>query len=97
VVLLALLVPILDPLIRQVGIDPVHFGVVITLNLMIGLLTPPVGSVMFIMMAIGNVSMAQLTRECWPFIAVLAALLLLITYVPWIVMFVPDMYGPGLR
>ncbi|HEX8373838.1 MAG TPA: TRAP transporter large permease, partial [Geminicoccaceae bacterium] len=48
VVLLVLLVPILDPLIRQVGIDPVHFGVVITLNLMIGLLTPPVGSVMFI-------------------------------------------------
>ena len=97
VVLLVLLVPILDPLIRQVGIDPVHFGVVITLNLMIGLLTPPVGSVMFIMMAIGNVSMAQLTRECWPFIAVLAALLMLITYVPWIVMFVPDMYGAGVR
>ena len=93
VILLVLLVPILDPLIRQVGINPVHFGVVITLNLMIGLLTPPVGSVMFIMMAIANVSMAELTRECWPFILMLLLLLIVITYVPWIVMVVPDLYG----
>jgi C4-dicarboxylate transporter DctM subunit len=91
VILLVLLVPILDPLIRQVGIDPVHFGVVITLNLMIGLLTPPVGSVMFITMAIANVSMAELTRECWPFILML--LLIVVTYVPWTVMVVPDLYG----
>jgi tripartite ATP-independent transporter DctM subunit len=93
VILLVLLVPILDPLVRQVGIDPVHFGVVITLNLMIGLLTPPVGSVMFIMMAIANVSMGELTRECWPFIAALTLLLVIVTYVPWIVMVVPDLYG----
>jgi tripartite ATP-independent transporter DctM subunit len=92
VVVLVLVVPIFDPLIRQLGIDPVHFGVIITLNLMIGLLTPPMGSVIFIMMAVGKVSMEALMKECWPFMLALTALLFLLTYVPWIVTFVPNLY-----
>ena len=92
VVILVLIVPIFDPLIRQLGIDPVHFGVVITLNLMIGLLTPPMGSVIFIMMAVAKVSMEDLMKECWPFMLALTLLLILLTYVPWIVTFVPHLY-----
>jgi tripartite ATP-independent transporter DctM subunit len=96
VVILVLVVPIFDPLIRTLGVDPVHFGVVVTLNLMIGLLTPPMGSVIFIMMAIAKVSMEDLMRECWPFMVALTLLLVLITYIPWIVLIVPDLYyGAG--
>lgn len=96
VVILVLVVPILDPLIRTLGIDPVHFGVVVTLNLMIGLLTPPMGSVIFIMMSIAKVSMAELMRECWPFMLALTLLLLVITYIPWLVLVVPNLYyGAG--
>ncbi len=92
VVILVLVVPIFDPLIHQLGIDPVHFGVVITLNLMIGLLTPPMGSVIFIMMAVAKISMEDLMKECWPFMLALTLLLILLTYVPWIVTFVPNLY-----
>jgi tripartite ATP-independent transporter DctM subunit len=96
VVILVLVVPIFDPLIRALGIDPIHFGVVVTLNLMIGLLTPPMGSVIFIMMAIAKVSMEDLMRECWPFMLALTLLLLIITYVPWLVLVIPNLYyGAG--
>ncbi len=92
IVILVLVVPILDPLIRSLGIDPVHFGVVLTLNLMIGLLTPPMGSVIFIMMTIANVSMGELMKECWPFMLALTILLVIITYIPWIVLVIPSWY-----
>ena len=92
VVVLILVVPIFDPLIRELGIDPVHFGVVITLNLMIGLLTPPMGSVIFIMMGIAKVSMEELMRECWPFMLALLILLIIITYIPWLVLVIPNLY-----
>jgi tripartite ATP-independent transporter DctM subunit len=92
VVVLILVVPIFDPLIRELGIDPIHFGVVITLNLMIGLLTPPMGSVIFIMMGIAKVSMEELMRECWPFMLALLILLIIITYIPWLVLVIPNLY-----
>ena len=95
VVILVLVVPIFDPLIRALGIDPVHFGVIITLNLMIGLLTPPMGSVIFIMMSIANVSMEDLMKECWPFMLALLLLLIVITYIPWLTLVIPNIYyGP---
>jgi C4-dicarboxylate transporter DctM subunit len=93
VIILILLVPILAPLTQQIGIDPVHFGVVLTLNLMIGLLTPPVGTVMFIMMGMADITMEQFVREAWPFIAALLFVLMLITYVPWLVLVVPSLFG----
>lgn len=92
VVILILVVPIFQPLILELGIDPVHFGVVITLNLMIGLLTPPMGSVIFIMMAVAKVSMGELMRECWPFMLALLVLLLVLTYIPWLTLVVPSLY-----
>jgi C4-dicarboxylate transporter DctM subunit len=95
VVILILIVPILAPLTQEVGIDPVHFGVVLTLNLMIGLLTPPVGTVMFIMMGMAKIRMETFVREAWPFIVALLAVLGLITYVPWLVLALPNAIGHG--
>jgi C4-dicarboxylate transporter DctM subunit len=89
--LLVILTPVLMDLITQVGIDPVHFGVVFTLNLMIGLLTPPVGMTLYVMVGLAKVSVGEFTRECAIFMLALLAVLLLITYVPGVVTFLPHL------
>ena len=93
--IMVLVVPILMPLVRSLGIDPVHFGVVVTLNLMIGLITPPVGLIMFAMMHIARISMLRFARETMPFLLALLLVLLLITYVPGIVLLLPRLAFPG--
>ncbi len=93
---MVILVPIFLPLIQQLGIDPIHFGVVITLNLMIGLITPPIGMVMFVIIGITDITIERFARAVLPFLGALALVLLLITYVPQIVLFLPDLVlGPG--
>jgi tripartite ATP-independent transporter DctM subunit len=77
-----LVVPMVLPLIQQVGIDPIHFGLIVTLNLAIGQQTPPVASVLATACSIAKVDMWSATRANLPFIAVLISLLLLVTYVP---------------
>ena len=72
-----ILTPILAPLILQYGIDPIHFGVVMVLNLMIGLITPPVGMVMYVTCGIAGVRMDEFVREVWPFL--IALLLVLVS------------------
>jgi tripartite ATP-independent transporter DctM subunit len=80
-------IPIVMPLVRHFGIDVVHFGVVICLNMMIGLLTPPFGMLLFVTAGIGKVSMKDLIREVMPLIGVLLVALAIITYIPGTVMF----------
>jgi TRAP-type C4-dicarboxylate transport system permease large subunit len=77
-----LTVPIVLPLIRTVGIDPVHFGLIVTINLGIGQQTPPVASVLMTACAIAKADMWEVTKVNIYFIAVLLAVLLLVTYVP---------------
>jgi C4-dicarboxylate transporter DctM subunit len=89
--LLILMTPVLMPVVTSLGIDPVHFGVVMTLNLMIGLLTPPVGMNMYIVCAIGSISIREYTREAMPLIAALLLVLFLITYVPGLVLWLPNL------
>jgi tripartite ATP-independent transporter DctM subunit len=92
--ILVLLTPLLIPLIRSYGIDPVHFGVVMMLNLEIGAVTPPVGVVMYTAIGIAGVPMGQFAREALPLIGALIAVLLLITFVPQLVLFLPTLaYG----
>ncbi len=79
-----LVVPIVMPLVNAVGIDPIHFGLVVTLNLAIGQQTPPVASVLMTACAIAKSDIWATTRANLPFIAALALVLLLCTYVPWI-------------
>ncbi len=89
--LMILLVPILMPLVRSLGIDPVHFGVVFTLNLMIGLVTPPVGMSMFISCRIAGIGVGEYAREVAPFLMALLAVLLVVTLVPGVALFLPNL------
>jgi tripartite ATP-independent transporter DctM subunit len=82
--------PILVPALAKIGVDPVHFGVVMTLNLLIGLMTPPFGASLFLVSSIAKVNMRELIVATWPFIVALLILLALITYVPQIVLFLPN-------
>lgn len=79
-----LIVPIVMPLIRQIGIDPIHFGIIVTLNLGVGQQTPPVATVLFITAAIARLQFWEVFRVGWPFTVVLAGVTFLVTYVPWI-------------
>lgn len=89
--IMILTVPILFPVATQLGIDPVHFGVVIVLNLMIGSLTPPVGVNVFVTAAMAKVPVMRVAREVMAFIWILILVLLLITYIPQIVLWIPQM------
>ncbi|MFB3816190.1 MAG: TRAP transporter large permease [Candidatus Methylomirabilales bacterium] len=79
-----LIVPIVLPLIRQIGVDPIHFGIIITINLGVGQQTPPVATVLFTTAAIARIPFWRVFQAGWPFTAVLAAVTLLVTYIPWI-------------
>jgi C4-dicarboxylate transporter DctM subunit len=92
IVILILVVPILAPLVGEIGVDLVQFGVIVTLNLMIGLITPPVGTIMFIMMGIANLRMEEFVREVLPFLIALLVVLGVITYVPAVVLTVPNWF-----
>ncbi|MBU8914389.1 MAG: TRAP transporter large permease [Spirochaetales bacterium] len=83
--------PVLLPIAIQLGIDPTHFGVIVVLNLMIGLLTPPIGALLFIQTKIAGLQFNELVRAIWPFTLALIAVLLLITYVPILVLWVPNL------
>jgi len=79
-----LIVPIVLPLVRQIGVDPIHFGIIVTINLGVGQQTPPVATVLFTTAAIAKLSFWEVWRVGWPFTLVLALVTLLVTYVPWI-------------
>lgn len=82
--------PILLPIATELGIDSTHFGVVVVLNLMIGLLTPPVGALLFLVTKIADVSFDDLVKEVFPYIVALLVVLGLITYIPSLVTFIPN-------
>jgi TRAP-type C4-dicarboxylate transport system permease large subunit len=88
---LFLLTPILVPLVVSYGIDPVHFGVAMIFNLMIGLVTPPVGTVLFTVQKVANIPYGELVREIMPFYIPLFGMLLAITFIPGLVMFLPNL------
>ncbi|MDC7246123.1 MAG: TRAP transporter large permease [Sphaerochaetaceae bacterium] len=83
--------PVLLPVAIELGIDPVHYGVIVVFNLMIGLVTPPVGALLFIQTKIAKVGINELIREMWPHITALVAVLVLITYVPSLVTWLPSL------
>jgi tripartite ATP-independent transporter DctM subunit len=87
-----LVVPIVMPLVKTIGIDPVHFGLIVTLNLGIGQQTPPVASVLMAACSIAKADMWEVTKVNLPFIGVLLATLLMVTYVPAVPMFLVEMF-----
>jgi len=91
--ILLVIVPILIPTAKLLGIDMVHFGLVVTVNLMIGLITPPYGLLLFIMANITGESIKRIVTESLPFLAVMIGALMFITYVPDAVLWLPRMMG----
>jgi len=91
--IILVVLPVLLPTAQALGIDPVHFGVVAVFNIMLGLVTPPYGLLLFMMTKIANISLAGLTREVLPFLAVMIAALALITLLPDAVLWLPRMAG----
>jgi tripartite ATP-independent transporter DctM subunit len=89
--MLLICTPIFMPVILKLGIDPVHFGMIMILNLGIGLITPPVGPTLFVGCAIGKVTMEQVTKELWPFYGAMCFALLLVTYIPAISLWLPGL------
>jgi len=90
--LIVICTPILMPVMAKLGVHPVHFGVILILNLAIGLCTPPVGSALFVGCAVGKISIEKMTKSLLPFFATMIAVLILITFVPEIVMFIPKIF-----
>jgi len=85
--------PILLPVMMNFGVDPVHFGMIMMLNLGIGLCHPPVGAILFVGCAVGKVSIEQVMREIWPFYGVMFAVLMAVTYLPQISLWLPHHLG----
>ncbi len=91
--ILLVIVPVMLPAAHALGIDPVHFGVVAVVNIMIGLVTPPYGLLLFMMVKIADVPLKDIVRETLPFLAVMIGALALITLVPGLVLFLPRLLG----
>jgi len=89
--MLLICTPIFMPVIAKFGIDPVHFGMIMILNLGIGLITPPVGPTLFVGCAIGKVTMEQVSKELWPFYGAMCFALLLVTYIPALSLWLPGL------
>lgn len=84
-----IMIPILLPVIETLGIDPIHFGIIMCLNILIGIATPPVGIGIYVMMAVGKISFEEITKAVFPFVIALLIGLIIVTYVPSISMFLP--------
>ena len=85
--------PIFLPVVMEFGMDPVHFGIVMILNLCVGLTTPPVGTALFVGVGVANITIQQVVKPLIPLFIAMVIALLLITYIPQITMFLPDLLG----
>jgi tripartite ATP-independent transporter DctM subunit len=90
--LIVITTPIFLPVAAAFGVDPVHFGVIMILNLGIGLCTPPVGAVLFVGCAVGRIGIGQVMRTIWPFYGAAFVTLMLVTYIPGLSLWLPAMF-----
>jgi C4-dicarboxylate transporter DctM subunit len=89
---LIILTPVFLPLAIELGIDPIHFGAIMVLNLVIGLTTPPLGVCLFISSGIADISLERISRAIVPFLLGAIAVLLLVTYIPSLSMWIPHLF-----
>ena len=95
VAVLLIVTPIVLPVLGTLGIDPIHFGIVLIVNMEIAFLTPPIGLNLFVLSSISRAPLSEAVRGIWPFTLLMAAFLLLVTYVPGIALWLPNaIYGP---
>jgi tripartite ATP-independent transporter DctM subunit len=91
--LILILTPILLPVVKLLGVDPVHFGMLMMVNLGIGLITPPVGTVLFVGSAISKLKIGVVTQAMLPFFVALFIVLMMVTYIPWLSLWLPHVLG----
>jgi tripartite ATP-independent transporter DctM subunit len=89
--LIMITTPILLPVITNLGMDPIHFGVMMILNLAIGLCTPPVGAALFVGCSVGKIRIEEVSKSMLPFYLIMVAVLMLVTFIPQIVLFIPNL------
>ena len=93
--LLVIVAPLVFPIAMELGIDPIHLGIIMVVNMEIGMITPPVGLNLFVTAGVANMSMMGVVRAALPFLAIMFVFLILITYVPWISTILPNsVMGP---
>ena len=85
--------PIFLPVVTRLGVDPVHFGIIMVLNLCIGLCTPPVGSVLFVGCSVAKIRISEVIRPLLPLFAVMILALLMVTFIPSLSLWLPAMFG----
>ena len=90
--LIVITTPIFLPVATAYGVDPVQFGIILILNLGIGLCTPPVGAVLFVGCAVGRIRIGEVIRTIWPFYLASLAVLMLVTYVPALSLWLPAVF-----
>ena len=90
---LLILAPVLAPLAYQVGVHPLHFGIIMILNLVIGLITPPLGACLFTVCSIGHMPLEAVVKPIFPLTLVLIAILFIITYIPELSLMIPKLLG----
>ena len=88
-----IVVPVLMPIINQMGIDPIQFGIIVVVNLAIGMVTPPLGVCLFVGCGISNIKLEAITKAIWPFLIVMIIDIILLTYIPAISTFLPRLLG----
>ncbi|SUD82794.1 C4-dicarboxylate transporter [Stutzerimonas stutzeri] len=91
--IILILAPILFPIAVELGIDPIHLGVIMVVNMEIGLITPPVGLNLFVTSAVTGMSVAQVIRAAMPWLMILLSFLMVITYIPAISLALPNWLG----
>lgn len=88
-----ILAPVFAPIAAHLGIEPIHFGVIVIMNLVIGLITPPLGQVLFVVGPIARVSFEDVAKEVLPFMLVEIAVLFLVSYIPFFAVYMPKLFG----
>ena len=93
--LLVIVAPIVFPIAIQLGIDPIHLGIIMIVNMEIGMITPPVGLNLFVTSGVAGMSMMRVVKASLPFLAVLFVFLIMVTYIPWLSTYMPNsVMGP---
>ena len=88
-----ILAPIMLPIVQQYGVDTIHFGVIMTVNLAIGFVTPPIGTNLFVANSITKIPITRIAKHAFPFIVMFILALMLITYIPQITLVLPSLMG----
>jgi TRAP-type C4-dicarboxylate transport system permease large subunit len=91
--LILIMTPVLLPIVKTLGVDPVHFGMIMMVNLGMGLITPPVGGVLFVGAAVAKLPIEQVVKALYPFFGALLLVLLAVTYIPALSLWLPRLMG----